>query len=129
MRLGIWESLNQALVREVRRSTGGAEAPSLGIIDSQSVRVGEKGAQIGVDGFKKVKGRKRTIVVDVLGLVLNCRVGAANQADVKAAPWVLFWVIETYERLAKILADQGYRGDVEVDLAAVYGVEFEVVEH
>jgi transposase len=78
---------------------------------------------------KKLRGRKRTIVIDVLGLVLKCHVGVANQADVKAAPRVLFWVIETYERLAKILADQGYRGDLEVDLAAVYGVEFEVVEH
>lgn len=55
--------------------------------------------------------------------------GAANQADVKAAPWVLFEVLETYERLAKILADQGYQGNLEVDLEAVYGVELEVVEH
>ncbi|MBM0742219.1 transposase [Phormidium sp. CLA17] len=45
VRLGIWESLNQALVKEVRRSAGRAEAPSLGIIDSQSVRLGEKGAR------------------------------------------------------------------------------------
>jgi transposase len=62
-------------------------------------------------------------------MVLQCHVGAANQADVKAAPWVLFAVVETSKRLAKILADQAYRGDLEVDLAAVYGVEFEVVEH
>lgn len=61
--------------------------------------------------------------------MLNCHVGAANQADVKAAPWVLFEVLETYERLAKILADQGYQGDLAVDLAVVYGVEFEVIEH
>ena len=61
--------------------------------------------------------------------MLKCHVGAANQADVKAAPWVLFEVIETYERWAKILADQGYRGDVAVDLAEVYGVDFEIVEH
>lgn len=76
-----------------------------------------------------MKGRKRTVVVDVLGLVLKCHVGAANQADVKAAPWVLFAVLESYKRLAKILADQGYRGDLEGDIKAVYGVEFEVVEH
>jgi transposase len=82
-----------------------------------------------VDGYKKIKGRKRTVVVDVLGLVLKCHVGKANQADVKAAPWVLFAVLETYERLAKILADQGYQGDLEEDIKAVYGVEFEVVDH
>ena len=128
--LGVWESINQALVKRVRHSVGRAEEPSLGIIDSQSVRLGEKGgAQIGVDGYKKIKGRKRTVGGDVLGLVLKCHVGAANQADVKAAPWVLFAMVETYERLAKILADQGYRGELECDIKAVYGVEFEVVEH
>lgn len=55
-------------------------------------------------------GRKRHIVVDVLGLVLGCYVTAANVADVKAAPGVLVWVLEIYERIAKVLADKGYRG-------------------
>lgn len=76
-----------------------------------------------------MKGRKRTAVVDVLGLMLKCHVGAANEADVKAAPWVLFWVLEEYARLAKILADQGYQGNLEVDLQAVYGVPLEIVKH
>lgn len=67
--------------------------------------------------------------MDVLGLVLKCHVGAANQADVKAAPWVLFEVLETYARISKILADQGYQGDLEEDLEAVYGSVFEVVTH
>ncbi len=39
-----------------------------------------------------MKGRKRHIVVDVLGLVLGCYVTSANTADVKAAPAVLVWV-------------------------------------
>jgi transposase len=43
VRLGIWESINQALVHQVRRSAGRVGEPSLGIIDSQSVRLGEKG--------------------------------------------------------------------------------------
>lgn len=62
-------------------------------------------------------------------MVLKCHVGAANQADVKAAPWVLFELLERNKRLAKILADQGYQGDLEEDLEAVYGVEFEVIKH
>lgn len=57
-----------------------------------------------------MKGRKRHIVVDVLGLVLGGYVSAANTADVKAAPAVLVWVLEQYERIAKVLADKGYRG-------------------
>lgn len=73
-----------------------------------------------------MKGRKRHIAVDVLGLVLKCHVSAANCADVKMAPWVLFWVMEQYERLAKILADKSYQGDLVTDIPAVYGVTLEI---
>jgi transposase len=59
-----------------------------------------------------VKGRKRHIVTDVLGLVLGCYVSSANTADVKAAPAVLVWVLELYPRIVKVLADQGYRGNL-----------------
>lgn len=57
-----------------------------------------------------MKGRKRHIVTDVLGLVLGCYVTSANMADVKAAPAVLVWVLEMFKRLIKVLADQGYQG-------------------
>lgn len=62
-------------------------------------------------------------------MVLKCHVGAANQADVKAAPWVLFEILESNRRMAKILADQGYQGDLEEDIEAVYEVVLEVVKH
>jgi putative transposase len=128
--MGIWDEINQTLVAAVREQEGRDPEPSLGVIDSQSVRSGQKGgSDIGVDGHKKVKGRKRTGVVDVLGLMLKCHVGAANQADVKAAPWVLFAVAEQYERLEKVLGDGGFRGDLETDLVAVYDVELEIVKH
>lgn len=65
----------------------------------------------------------------MLGLVLKCHVGAANQADVKAAPWVVFAILESNERMTKVLADQGYQGDLEEDVEAVYEVIFEVVTH
>ena len=124
---GIWERINQALVSLVRRSVGREAEPSLTIIDSQSVQLGQPGgAEIGVDGNKGVKGRKRHIAVDVLGLVLKCHVSAANCADVKMAPWVLFWVLEQYGRIEKILADKGYRGDLLEDIPAVYGVILEI---
>ncbi len=58
-----------------------------------------------------MKGRKRHIVVDVLGLVLGCYVTAANVPDVKAAPGVLVWVVEMYGRIVKVLADKGYQGN------------------
>jgi transposase len=45
VRLGVWAEINQVFVGEVRKSVGRAEQPSLGIIDAQSVRLGEKGGQ------------------------------------------------------------------------------------
>lgn len=55
--------------------------------------------------------------------------GAANESDVKVAPWVLLWVVEQYERIEKILADQGYRGDFGRDLEVIYGVVLEIAQH
>lgn len=75
-----------------------------------------------------MKGRKRHIVVDVLGLVLGCYVTAANTADVKAAPGVLVWVLEMYQRIVKILADQGYRGALGELIATAFGTEGRQVE-
>lgn len=68
-----------------------------------------------------MKGRKRHIVVDVLGLVLGCYVTAANTADVKAAPAVLLWVLDLYERIAKVLADKGYRGELVTLIPRAFG--------
>ena len=57
---------------------------------------------------------------------MKCHVSAANGADVKMAPWVLFFVLERYGRIEKILADKGYRGDLVNDLKMVYGVDLEI---
>ncbi len=64
-----------------------------------------------------MKGRKRHNVVAVLGLVLGCYVTSAKTVDVKAAPAVLVWVLDQFERLVKVLADQGCRGTLGALLA------------
>lgn len=81
-----------------------------------------------MDGNKWVKGRKRHIVVDVLGLVLGCYVTAANVADVKAAPGVLVWVLQMYQRIVKVLADKGYRGNIGELIHRFFGEEGRQVE-
>jgi len=105
VRRGLWESINVLLVEPVRTGAGRAEPPSLGMVDSQSVKRGHRGQlEPGVDGYKKVKGRKRHVVVDVLGLMRGCYVSAANAADSQAAPALLVPVLELYSRLGKVLA-------------------------
>ncbi|MGD1855491.1 MAG: IS5 family transposase [Leptolyngbyaceae cyanobacterium] len=111
VKLGLWDQINEHLVKLVRLAEGRDEQPSLTSIDSQSVRTSEKkGPDQGIDGHKCVKGRKHHIVVDILGMVLNCFVSAANMADSKAAVAVLEPVLEAYVRLEKVLADQAYKG-------------------
>jgi len=89
--IGGGEQINDVLVRQVRQAAGRNAQPSLVIIDSSPLNLDKKGGGTRLDGNKFVKGRKRHIVVDVLGLVLGCYVTAANVADVKAAPGVLVW--------------------------------------
>ena len=82
---GMWEQVNCTLNRQVRLEAGRFEQPSLGLMDSQSVEMAQKGGpEFGVDGHKKVKGRKRHLRVDVVGCVWSCWVSAANVADVIA---------------------------------------------
>ena len=72
------------------------------MIDAQSVKHGQRGqVEQGVDGYKKVKGRKRHVIVDVLGLMLGCYVSAANAADSKAAPAVKSACSRTLQALRK----------------------------
>lgn len=129
VRTGLWEKLNQTLAQKVREAEGRETQPSLILIDSQSVKTGEQGGdEKGVDGNKKVKGRKRHLAVDVLGLVYGVWVSAANVADVNAAPIIVIPVLENYPRVEKILADQGYRGKRPQQIEQGYDINFELTK-
>ena len=100
--------MNTELRQMVRERAGRDKEPSLAIVDSQSVKTTEVGGAVGFNGHKQVKGRKRHILVDVLGLLMIVVVTAASVQDANSAPLLGGHLHGKFPRLQKILADQGY---------------------
>ena len=66
-----WEALNARLRAHVRRACGKRSRPTAAILDSQTVKSDSHGGPVGYDAGKRIKGRKRHLLVDTLGLVLG----------------------------------------------------------
>ena len=86
---GVFEATNALLVMSARELEGREASPTAGVIDSQSVKTTEPGGVCGYDAGKKIRGRKRHILTDTLGLLLFVMVHAADVQDRDGAPDVL----------------------------------------
>ncbi len=80
---GTWLKLNDIFRERVRLRAGRNAKPSAGCLDSQSVKKAGAGQESGYDGGKKVNGRKRTILVDTMGMLLGAVVHGAHRSDHK----------------------------------------------
>lgn len=111
---GTWQAIHQRLRGWTRAVAGRAESPSEVIIDSQSVPTATMVNQaVGYDGGKKIKGRKRHVIVDTLGLVMTVLVTAASKperAGIKQAFQALMKLKRQVARLYLVWADGGYSG-------------------
>jgi transposase len=111
---GHWEKIHYQFVQWERVAQGREPVPSAASLDSQSVKIAIlTDRDIGYDGGKKIKGRKRHLLVDTLGLVMMVVVTAANVSDQQGARLIferIRAVPERLRRLALIWVDGTYEG-------------------
>jgi transposase len=113
---GTWARVHDALRDQVRLGEGRDPQPSAAILDSQSAKSSEGGEQIGYDAGKRVRGRKRHLLVDTLGLMLVGVVHSASVQDRAGAKQVLAGVRARFPRLRLVWVDGGYVNSVDAGL-------------
>lgn len=123
---GTWERINGSLRAQVRVASGRHPEPTAGIVDSQSAKTGRQGGECGFDGHKGVKGRKRFILTDTLGLVLKAKVRKADTHEGAGGIQLLQEAFPDFPTLLKLWVDQGFRGSFIDWVAANLPLEVEV---
>ncbi len=127
---GTWELISAEMSLMNRIDHHRRACPSVVIIDSQSVKNSSSATQqVGFDGGKRIKGRKRFIVTDTLGNLLWTQVTAANCYDATTA--AKFWPEAAHrqpllDEVRCVLADQTFGGTFR-NLLAPRGVKVELL--
>lgn len=125
---GTLKLIHDVLRGKVRKKAGRAQQPTAGILDSQSVKTDVEAQTRGYDANKKLKGRKRHLLVDTLGLVLVAWMSTADVQDRDATAAVLPLAAEQFPTLQMVWADAAYQGPRVELFAQQAGLQVQVVK-
>lgn len=106
-----WEAINARLRALVREQAGKRSRPTAAILDSQSVKSDPHGGKVGYDAGKRIKGRKRHLLVDTLGLMLGIFVTPASTPEREGAQGLLERTLGWLTWLRLLWVDGGYCGE------------------
>ena len=125
--LDYFDLLLEKIRNKVRVKMGQNSEPSLGIMDSQTVRWGNNRALNSFDGNKKIKGIKRHVIVDKNGFLLAVMIGVAHVHDSKAALLLMRVLKHFLCSIKVIIADGGYRGELADEVKRKFGYIIKVI--
>jgi putative transposase len=127
---GLWSLILKVVRAAERKRAGKDPQPTAAIMDSQSAKTTEESAHpSGYDAHKNVKGRKRHLLVDTLGLPLSVYVSPADVQDRGGAQCLLAGLKPFVPHLKKIWADGAYTGERLASWCKEQGEwELEIVE-
>lgn len=130
VRAGLFEVMHDRLREQWRQRLQRQSQPSAVVLDAQSTRSSPQGGSVGFDAGKKVKGRKRHLLVDTLGLLLAVCVTAASVQDRDAAPQLLAMGYAKAPAIKTLFVDSAYSGQCAMRLQAQHpGLTVKVVRN
>ena len=126
---GTLEDIHESLVEKIRKKQGKNEEPTVGIIDAQTVKSTLVSSEDkGFDAGKRIKGIKRHIIVDTLGLILAVVIQSGCVQDRNGAFDVVQKLVENWKKVIKIFADGGYSGKLVDKVKEVFKINVEIIK-